>query len=140
MSFLNPHATTPLPLIVPMPDLEIRMEVVFGTPSKNCEGSGICMLAYYPHAGFKGLRCPKGIAHVSVTPAKSLQFRFLKAEQADARGRAHFEGGCFLVEEPFYIPRKLVRQWGLPSSWAAPGRYPVWDKGDMWSVQIEVSV
>lgn len=121
-----------------LPLEEVKMEVVFGSPSKHCAGLGICMIYHHDPMLKHTIQCPSFIAFLSPTPNLSLRFRFPKAGYTDERVAARLATDFFLVEERFYIPRSLASAWHLPSVWAAPGSYPVLETPQEWLLQIRM--
>lgn len=117
-------------LIFP-PIREVEMEVVFGTPSKNCSGTGICMIAsLFPQE--YTIPCPHAPAIIHCVPNQELVFRFRKHRLCDRAAQAYFSAGFFLVEEPFALPQRLIRQWALPIDTIPPGRYLLEEYSGEW--------
>ncbi len=107
---------------------EIRMEVVFGTPSQNCIGSGICMVM---NRLPPNLRCPNAPVWVSYENGM-LAFRFLKSEMLREDAQSRFESPWFFVEESFQLPRYTARRLGMTTHWVSPGLYPIGDTAKDW--------
>ena len=103
---------------------QMEMEVVFGTPSKNCDGAGVCMLIHRLPKSLD-IRCPHAPAIIHCSPGRELIFRFRKNDLNGLAIQAYFTSEYFLVEEAFRIPPSLVRKWNLPVRWIQPGRYPI---------------
>lgn len=102
---------------------EAEVEVVFGTPSRNCEGSGICMVTGRFPPGYT-ISCPHARAILYCDEQnRELVFRFPKRYLSARAKERLFTDEKFLVEEPFRIPLKLVRQWKLPGRYIPTGRY-----------------
>ena len=115
---------------------EIRMEVVFGTPSQNCIGSGVCMVMNrLPR--LQHLKCPHAPAWVSYEQGQ-LVFRFSKTEMTRDDAAARFDALWFLVQEPFQIPIHTARHLGLPSNWVQPGVYPIEETTRDWYLTFPV--
>jgi len=111
---------------------EIKMEVVFGTPSQNCIGSGVCMvMSRLPRA--QVLPCPHAPAWISYQPGR-LVFRFQKTEVLREDSIRRFSTPFFLVNEAFYLPRIAARQLGLPSSCVPPGVYALEQTAKDWII------
>ncbi len=104
---------------------EAEMEVVFGTPSRNCEGSGICMVTGRFPPGYT-IVCPhaRAIIYCDMNE-KELVFRFPKRYLSDDIVKRFFSKDFFTVEEPFRLPIQLVRRWRLPGRYVAAGYYPI---------------
>lgn len=101
---------------------EVEMEVVFGTPSKNCDGAGVCLLTNRLPRTHQ-IPCPHAPAIIHYPPGRELIFRFRKRYLDDRVLGSFFNDEKFLVEEAFRLPQQLVRQWQLPIRWVKPGRY-----------------
>jgi hypothetical protein len=110
--------TMPVPL---SQTREVKMEVVFGTPSQNCIGSGVCMLMNRVPQN-KPLSCPHAPARI-IYQQERLTFSFSKEEVTRLDCIARFDSPWFLVLESFEIPRATARRLGLGTSWVPPGLY-----------------
>lgn len=103
---------------------EVEMEVVFGTPSKNCAGAGVCMLTNRFTNGHT-VPCPHAPAIVHFPPGgnRELVFRFRKRYLTERILSGYFSSEFFVVEEAFRLPLQMVRRLGLPVRSIRPGRY-----------------
>jgi len=102
-----------------------EVEVVFGTPSRNCEGSGICMVTERFPIGYT-VPCPHTRAIIYCdTESRELVFRFPRRHVTEQIERRFFAGSFFVVEEPFPIPLRLRRKWGIEGKCVPQGRYPL---------------
>ena len=110
---------------------EIEMEVVFGTPSRNCSGAGICLIAARFPQGHK-IPCPHAPAIINYVPGRELVFRFRKHRISDTAVRRYFHKRYFLVEEAFELPQRLVRHWQLPQTHIPPGKYQLEEYSQEW--------
>ncbi|MBK8192345.1 MAG: hypothetical protein IPK76_03820 [Lewinellaceae bacterium] len=110
---------------------EVEMEVVFGTPSKNCSGAGICLIAGVFPADYR-IPCPHTRAIIHYLPGNELVFRFRKSSLDQALVRSYFNKSLFLVEEPFSIPRHLVQRWNMPIEQIPPGEYLLEEYSSEW--------
>lgn len=128
-------APPPIPITLVSP-LELRMEVVFGTPSQNCIGSGICMVMHHLPQRYP-LYCPHAPALISYQQGQ-LIFRFVKAEiyRSDAADR--FCGSWFEVNEEFRMPKSTAKRLGMPSEWVRPGSYLIEENAKEWQMRFEV--
>ena len=113
------------------PIREVEMEVVFGTPSRNCSGTGICMIAGRLPQG-KVIPCPHAPAIIYCVPGQELVFRFRKQHLGPRAVDAFFQTSDFRVEEPFSLPQRLIRQWELPIGQIPPGRYCMEEYSKEW--------
>lgn len=124
------ETTLPAALLAP-PVREVEMEVVFGTPSKNCSGTGICMIAGRFPQGYT-IPCPHAPAIIHCIRNQELVFRFRKHRLPEEAARTYFSTGSFLVEEAFSLPQRLIRLWGLSIEAIPPGRYLLEEYSREW--------
>ncbi len=113
---------------------EIRMEVVFGTPSQNCIGSGVCMvMSRLPRRS--GLWCPHAPAWISYE-VNELKFRFVKSEVNREDAIPRLNSRFFLMRETFQLPQRAAMQLGLPTPWVRPGLYPLAETSKEWILSV----
>jgi hypothetical protein len=106
------------------------MEVVFGAPSQNCIGSGVCMVMNrLPRQ--QQLPCPHAPTWISFERGL-LVFRFSKAEVVRQDAISRFDAPWFLVQESFHVPLYTSRHLGLPSQWIRPGLYAIEETAKDW--------
>lgn len=110
---------------------EVEMEVIFGTPSKNCAGAGVCLIANRFPQGYM-IPCPHAPALIHLIPGQELVFRFRKRYLNDPSVRAYFTQVYFQVDEPFGLPKRLVRLWNLSNEWVPSGRYLLEEYAQEW--------
>ena len=116
---------------------EVEMEVIFGTPSKNCSGAGICLIANRS-ARWDSISCPHTPAILHFSPGQELVFRFRKRHLDTPALQAYFGCGSFLVEESFSLPSQIVRRWALPFSSIPPGRYLLEEYSQEWRLYFPI--
>jgi len=114
----------------------MRMEVVFGTPSQNCIGSGICMVMNRLPSR-QQLRCPHAPAWLSFEQGL-LVFRFPKSEVLSEEAILRFASPWFLVQEPFQVPRHCARQLGMPAQQISPGVYKIRETHLDWVLAFQL--
>lgn len=115
---------------------EVKMEVVFGTPSQNCIGSGVCMLMNRAPR-LQPLRCPHAPVWISFRNGR-LVFRFAKIEVTREDSIARFDSPWFLVQEPFEIPRLTARSLGLQQTQVPPGIYSIEETTKDWYLTFPI--
>ncbi len=113
---------------------EAEMEVIFGTPSRNCEGSGICMVTERLPGGHT-VPCPHArvIIYCDIEN-RELVFRFPRRYVTEQIERRFFSDSFFLVEEPFPIPLRLRRKWGIEGKYVPQGQYPIERYSTEWRI------
>ncbi len=118
-------------LLANTPVREVEMEVVFGTPSKNCAGAGICLIAGRFPDTYK-IPCPHAPAIIHFLPDGELVFRFRKNRLTDPGLRAYFQTNNFRVEEAFDLPKRLIQRWQLPVTQVPAGNYLLEEYSREW--------
>lgn len=113
--------------------LEVAAGVIFGTPSKQCAGNGICMITKPDAASLLSAHCQLFLVMITLLADGHLSFRFPKSG-LNVAAYPHFQSGFLLVEEPFVIPRWILRAWGKPRTRIPPGRYAVRESPDAWTL------
>lgn len=121
------------------PIREVEMEVVFGTPSRNCSGTGICMIAGRLPQG-KVIPCPHAPVIIHCDPKHELVFRFRKQRLSDKIVQDYFSSNIFVVEEAFSLPQRLIRMWDLPIGSIPPGRYFLEEYSREWRLYFPLKV
>lgn len=104
---------------------EVRFGVVFGTPSKACEGTGICMIASVALMHRWSVPCFFTIAFFSILEEGHFVFRVPVTPLSTGIRNRYFQKGFFRVEEAFFIPKWLVKVRGKPRIEIPPGIYQI---------------
>jgi hypothetical protein len=116
------------------PFLEMKAEVVFGSPSQNCGGSGICMMiSRLPRT--RVLPCPHAPAFVAVV-GNTLRFRFLKDQTMEPYAQRYFSKGYFEVMEGYRLPLSISRGLGMFGVGVMPGKYRVEETAQEWRFYV----
>ncbi len=116
----------------------IRCDIVFGMPSQDCRGTGICKLSSdldTPPGMKKACRhtvafAGRGIDENTVT---LLFFRELLCIDLFRR---QFRNGIFEMPESCILPRKLADSLGLTGSNLLPGQYRIKVQGSCFRVDV----
>lgn len=137
MLHLQNRVASKLPISLAL-SCELEIEAVFGKPSKNCFGSGICMVLNRLPAQHQ-LPCPHAPAWLSVKQGR-LVFRFSKSEVVRKDATSRLNTPLFLVQEPFRVPRYIARHLGLPSLWVPAGAYAIEETSRDWFLAFDPPV
>ena len=92
-------------LLLSPPVREVEMEVVFGTPSRNCSGTGICMIASRLPQGHD-IPCLHAPAIIHCDPGHEIVFRFRKQRLTDRVVQEYFSSSCFFGGGSFFPAAK----------------------------------
>ena len=106
----------------------LQMEVVFGTPSSACAGSGVCKMLPAGFSISKPIACPTFMVRAqftSTTVILSLSTNQLTSEQWSF----WFNSTYFIVEEDFTIPAWIRRKLQSAPLTIRAGCYPVLKNG-----------
>ena len=105
-------------------------EVVFGTPGKRCEGSGLCRI--YTVTGAKRLsQHPRRVPVILLVNSKgSLSLRLNKNDLSEELDGELFQGAGFIMEEQFMLPKYFARKLGVTEYIVPAGSYPLQARGN----------
>jgi hypothetical protein len=105
-------------------------EVVFGTPGKRCEGSGLCRI--YTVTGAKRLDAhPRRIPVILfLNPVGRLGIRLNVKDLSEVLHREVFNRDVFTLEEDFVIPKYFARKLATAQFTLPSGDYPTIKRGD----------
>jgi hypothetical protein len=109
-------------------------EVVFGTPGKRCEGSGLCRI--YTVTGAKRLAPnPRRIPVILVINAKDqFSIRLNKLDLSVELFEELFGGEQFILEERFVLPKYFARKLNVPAFSIPAGAYPLHARGNWFDI------
>lgn len=101
---------------------EIYAEVVFGTPSKKCLGTGICKVL--PVRTIRSCECKTTRVKIFKQEEQSLVFQFRRSKICATKER-HFKDGQFTLEESVEIPLFVKAQLEMEALFILSGSYPI---------------
>lgn len=120
--------------------IRIHAEVIFGSPSKNCDGYGVCVLVSQIYAQqYKCASCPCLITYEKKEDLIVLE---LRKDQVPTLMAVKFldHRSSFLVEENYQLPRMLIKEIGLKGSYSIlKGNYTIIESKVKWSIQIPLT-
>lgn len=94
-------------------------QVVFGSPSKNCLGSGICKL-YTLHA-LETIQSPCAVVEGELLLNEQSLALLVPSQEVP---KQHFEGVNFIMEEDFFLPTWLNKFPHAAPRYVPAGAYP----------------
>ncbi|MDX2072611.1 MAG: hypothetical protein SFV55_29520 [Haliscomenobacter sp.] len=105
-------------------------EVIFGTPGKRCEGSGLCRI--YTVTGAKRLNPhSRRVPVILLINSKgSLGLRLSKNDLSEDLYRELFQGPSFFMEEQFLLPKYFARKLDITQYKVPAGAYPLQTRGN----------
>jgi hypothetical protein len=120
--------------------LLLQCEVMFGSPSSNCDGNGICKIvarSHHPLQMFKRTDCSHAKALFGACDGgngASLLFR--REWVCSNLMKRHFRHGILEMPEPCSIPSALVATLGLEISQLPAGLHLVEDYGTHFKINF----
>lgn len=115
--------------------LRLKAEVVFGKPSKNCLGTGICKVLPYQATNECG--CASTSVELRKANEHTLLMRFRREELCSKR-RRQFAEGSFLVEESVALPEFVKKELKFDAAFILSGCYAVWENDRFLSVWLSL--
>lgn len=110
-----------------------QCEVMFGSPSSNCGGNGICKIVAknnHPLFVFKRTSCSHASALITAWDnGKGASLLFRREWLCSNLMRRHFRHGILEMPEPCAVPAGLVSQLGLKMSELPAGLHLIEDYG-----------
>lgn len=103
---------------------EVLAMVVLGSPRRQCEGQGICMIegGAVIEGGVSGLPCQRTTAMARRLSGGGLQLTFLKSALCPNARRKHFSNKKFIVPEAAPV---IMHHWVDPHNRVLPGQYTI---------------
>jgi hypothetical protein len=100
-------------------------EVVFGSPSQNCAGEGICFVSAYRPDRKRMFACSSVSCRLYSHAGLLWYITFRKEDIDPALRMRYFSTDVFLIDEPFHLERSLAKALGLASDLVPDGRCQV---------------
>lgn len=82
----------------------IKADIVFGSPSTGCKGSGVCTVVPATQMSSKALKCPHATAWISMTNQRKLRFSFIKSSMTEQQIKCYFRWNLFQIFESVAMP------------------------------------
>lgn len=119
-------------------EIKIDLQVVFGSPSRSCAGSGVCKMLPHKTAIPDAWSCHvwQGQLHFFANDEMKLNLS-LNQQLADALLKEWFSTETFLVEEEFQLPLWLSSRLGRGRWFIPAGCYPFVSQGSL-TVELKV--
>ncbi len=83
----------------------IKADIVFGSPSTGCKGSGVCTVVPATQMGSKSLKCPYATAWISMKNKRNIRFAFIKSSMTEQQIKCYFRWNLFQVFESVAMPQ-----------------------------------
>ncbi len=104
---------------------EIKADVVFGRPSKECVGVGICKVTVSAKTNNGPSTCKHAKAVVKKNFFGQLEFYFNNSSINCEKGKMLFQGKYFTILETIVLPAEIRQALGLKIGAIKVGQYPI---------------
>jgi hypothetical protein len=136
---LQPITPQIFPNEVVQPIKMMQCEVVFGAPSMNCNGTGICRItgttSFQPFLLNKDCRTTLG--HVSKTACGKLSLFFFRELLCIHLFRQHFHKGVLVMDEACPIPEEISIELNFDKKQMQPGKYTIHTCDGYFRVEVD---
>lgn len=120
----------------PLPyPINVPVEVIFGTPGKNCLGNGICRLLLLESVRVRW-KCPSARAWLSSTADGAILLSFDRDALPAGCFERYFRGHVFQVEEAYPLPKPLLSRLNIGGFTLASGLYSIIVSGQFYSIRF----
>lgn len=118
----------------------LQCDVVFGSPSADCRGTGICKItgtnASFPPSLKKECRITQAMV-LSQPDSQVLTLYFYRSWLCTQLYRRHFWRGVLKMDESCPLPEALRASLNTACAEMLPGRYPVTEENGWFRVDIQ---
>ncbi len=117
----------------------IRCDIIFGMPSQDCRGTGICKLTSdMVNFLLPAKECRRTAAFAGrANNGSRISLFFLRELLCIELFRHHFRKGVLQMQEPCSLPDDLVENLGLQGDTLLPGTYMVTEENGCFRVDID---
>jgi len=150
-----PSAVTPTPVgstVVPInPDNNYQetpqttkvlyCDVVLGSPSMDCNGTGICRIniSNFIHAKVQKKRCHQASGLMVAGPVGIVSLYFFRNRLCIRQFRKYFQKGVFEMTEACPIPASISKELHTRAKKLLPGSYTVWEGDGYFRLDIDAA-
>jgi hypothetical protein len=116
-----------------------RCDVIFGSPSADCRGTGICKITAQAERSEepKKSECKRTRAMISMDKVNGEVSLLLFPEFLCMNIlRNQLRNGVLVMKEPCHLPSNLVASFGLETNEVSPGSYPMEIKLGYYKIKL----
>lgn len=120
----------------PQCNIDIKAEVIFGSPGRACAGSGVCRLIPFQKLNNWKSTCPRFDANIQLFNNESFNI-ILHRKQIDQESLLKwFSTPYFLLEEDFFFPLWLQHKLGQTNVYIPAGKYTFLFQNDLLIIRL----
>jgi hypothetical protein len=133
--------TSPSNALTPVPQAQsngLPVEIIYGLPSRNCRGMGICQVKLQENANtLSPCKC-SSLALVRVTARGALELRIFRHSLDPLQYQAHFQNLEFVLEETKVLESSVCEALKIGPTELLAGKYPVQESQEYLQVLIDL--
>lgn len=136
-----PITTQKTPSIIPHSTKVMHCDVVFGSPSMDCNGTGICKIT-----GTNSIRpinlkkdCKLTFGQIASGPNGRVSLFFFREFLCTQLYRQHFYKGVFEIKENCPMPQEISKGLNIKGQNLLPGNYAVVECDGYFRVDVDFS-
>lgn len=113
-------------------------DVVFGSPSMDCNGTGICKInsAHSRQAVLPKKDCTHTSGVIASNPGGQISLYFFRKFLCIHLYRQHFRKGVFVLNEPCPVPEEITKGLNIKGQVLLPGQYKVHTSDGFFRVDL----
>jgi hypothetical protein len=119
---------------------QLSCDVVFGSPSADCSGTGVCKISAFATMPAKEIE-QAGCLHapgvlIRAENGASVSLLFAREMLCVKLIRTQFRNGVFILNDAFVLPTEITVALCLKFNTLLPGRYPVEENGGFYRIKF----
>ncbi len=116
----------------------LSVEIIYGLPSRNCRGMGICQVKLQENANsLTQCKC-SSLALARITAKGSLELRIFRQSLDPLLYQAHFQNLEFVLEEPKVLESSVCDALKTGPIELMAGKYPIQESQEYIQVLIDL--
>ncbi len=117
----------------------IHSEVVFGSPTMNCNGTGICRISsmHSVKADQDTSACQKTVAQLMPGGTGKITMYFFRSRLCINLFRKHFYKGVLEIQDPCIIPDDLMQSLNIQTRTIQPGKYAIAEQNGVFKLELD---
>lgn len=119
---------------------QMYSDVVFGSPSANCNGLGVCKITTIGQSARQYGSCQSVGGLFSKTMQGDLQVLIPKSKVCVTLFRKYFMKGKIELKKPCPIPQYLRQYLGHSKTELTPGCYPIHSEGQYFIIEFRQTI
>jgi len=116
----------------------MHCDVVFGSPSMDCNGTGICKITgTNTFLSVSKKSCQLTFGQIAAAPNGKISLFFFREFLCIQLYRQHFRKGILAIKEACPLPSEIVQGLNIPGTALIPGQYAVIECDEYFRVDLD---